>query len=86
MLPLAWFCTKEAQILTKFDTFIYKIVKNHQMIFRKDPCTHTPTRAVNARARFVATNSARASLCLVCMRMCTDLYEKSFDYSLLSYK
>ena len=28
----------------KFETSIYKIVKNHQQIFRKDPCTHAQYR------------------------------------------
>ena len=38
------------------------------------------------RARFVATNRARARLRLMCAHFCTDLYENSFDDSLLSYE
>ena len=33
----------EAQIVMKFETYIYKIVRNHYMIFRKDPCTDART-------------------------------------------
>ena len=39
----------EAQIFMKFKAYLYKIVKNHQIIFRKDPCTDARTRGVNAR-------------------------------------
>ena len=38
-----------------------------------------------ARARFFATKQSSARFCLVCARVCTDLYEKSLDNSLLSY-
>ena len=62
------FATK-APIFLKFETYIYKTVKNYQMIFRKDPCSQAHTRGVN-----------------VCARVCMDLYEKSFDDSLLSYE
>ena len=39
----------KAQIFMKFKIYIHKIVKIHQMIFRKDPCTHTRTGRVNVR-------------------------------------
>ena len=74
-------------IFMKFETYIHKILKNYQMIFCKDPCTHSRTRGVNLRARIsVATNRASARLRLVCPLVYTDLYEKSFDNSLLSYE
>jgi len=37
-------------IFIKFETFIHDIVKNYQMISRKDPCIHTHARVVNMRA------------------------------------
>ena len=46
--------------------------------------THAHTRHKCARARFIATKRARSCLCLVCAHVCTNLYEKSFDNSLLS--
>ena len=33
----------KAQIFMKFETYIHMLVKNNQMIFRKDPCTDTRT-------------------------------------------
>ena len=33
----------KAPIFIKFESFIHEIVKNYQMIFRKDPCTNTHT-------------------------------------------
>ena len=68
----------KAPIFMKFETFIHEIVKNYQMIFRKDPCIHTHTRRVNVRTR--------VHLHLLCTRVSTDLYKKSFDNFLLSYE
>ena len=76
----------EAQIFLKFETYIHKVVKNHQMIFHKDPCTDGRTQGVCVCARFIATKRAHVRLRLVCAQMCTDLYEKSFDDSLLPYE
>ena len=39
----------------KFDN-IHKIVKNHQIIFCKDPCTHVRTRGVNVCTRVSSNN------------------------------
>ena len=50
----------KAQIFMKFETFICKIVQNHQLIFRKDPCTHAHTRGANVRARISSRLYARA--------------------------
>ena len=50
----------KAQIFMKFETFICKIVQNHQLIFRKDPCTHARTRGVNVCTRVLSLRNARA--------------------------
>ena len=71
----------------KFETYCHKVVKNHQMIFHKDPCTDARTRGVNCvRARFIATKRAHVCLRLVCAHLSTDLNEKLFDDSLLPYE
>ena len=44
----------EAQIFMKFETYIHKVVKNYQLIFRKDPCTYARTRDVTVRARVLS--------------------------------
>ena len=36
----------KAPIFMKFETYIHKIVKNYQKIFRNDPCTHVRTDLV----------------------------------------
>ena len=41
----------KARIFTKFETYVNKIGLDNQIFYRKDPCTHTHVRAVNARAR-----------------------------------
>ena len=41
----------KAQIFMKFKNYIHKIVKNHQIIFCKDPCTHVRTQGVNVCTR-----------------------------------
>ena len=41
----------EAQIFMKFETYVYKIVLDHQPNFHKDPCKDACARGVNARAR-----------------------------------
>ena len=66
----------KAPIFMKFETYIHKILKNYQMIFCKDPCTHPRKRGGNLRAPvFVATKRASARLRLVCAPGCTDLYK-----------
>ena len=47
-------------------------------------CAHT--RQKYARTHFIASKRTRSHLRLLCARVCTDLYEKSFDNSLLSYE
>ena len=71
--------TMKAPIFMKFETYIHKIVKNHQMIFRKDPCKHARTRFVNVRARVLPHCRTFyrdfARLQLVRAHLCTKLNE-----------
>ena len=39
----------EAQIFMKFETYVYKIVLDHQPNFYKDPCKDARARGVNVR-------------------------------------
>ena len=41
----------EALIFMKFETYIHKTIKKHQMIFRNDPCTDARTQGRNMRTR-----------------------------------
>ena len=61
----------------KFETFIYQIVKNYQIIFRKDPCIHTLRRGVNARALLLSRGNARAHVYAPCERMCAWIFTKN---------
>ena len=67
----------KAPIFMKFETYIHKIVKNHQMIFRKDPCTHARTRDVNVRARVLSRWNARAHTYASCTRICARIFMKN---------
>ena len=67
----------KAQIFMKFETYICKIVKNHQMIFRKDPCIHKPSRGVNVRARVFSRQNARAHVYASCAHMCAQIFMKN---------
>ena len=62
----------------KFDTFIHKIVKNHQQIFRKDPCTHARARGVNVRARISSWQNMRAHVYASCARVFTRIFTKNY--------
>ena len=68
----------------KFKTSIHKIVKNHQQIFRKDPCTHTRTRGVNVRARISSRQNARAHIYASCERVYARIFAKN-DLIILYY-
>ena len=61
----------------KFETFIHEIVKNYQMIFRKDPCIHKPSRGVNVRARVLSRQNARAHVYASCARICAQICTKN---------
>ena len=71
------FATK-AQIFMKFETHIHKVVKNHQIIFHKDPCTHACTRDVKVRARVLPRRNARAHNCASCARICARIFTKNY--------
>ena len=60
-----------AQIFMKFETYVYKIVLDHQPNFHKDPCKDACARGVNARA----FHRECTRLQLVRAHICTDLYE-----------
>ena len=61
----------------KFETFIYKIVKNHQLIFRKDPCKHARTRGVNVRTRISSRQNACAHIYASCVCVCAQIFTKN---------
>ena len=67
----------KASIFMKFETFIYKVVKNHQIIFRKDPCTDARTRDVNVRARVLSRRNTRAYTYALCARICARIFTKN---------
>ena len=65
----------KASIFMKFETYIYQIVQNYQMIFRKDPCTPPCTGGVNVRACVSSRQNLRAhvyTLFVVCARIFTN--------------
>ena len=65
-----------------YEILFIKVVKNYQMIFRKDPCKDARTRGVNVRAHVLSRRNARAHVyAFVRVRVCTDLYEKSLEFS-----
>ena len=53
----------------KFETYIQKIVKNHQMIFHKDPCTDARTRGVSVCARVSSRQNVRMYVYVSCARI-----------------
>ena len=61
----------------KFETFIHEIVKNYQVIFYKDPCTHAHTRGVNVRARILSRRNARAHVYASCGRAYARIFMKN---------
>ena len=67
----------KASIFMKFETYIYKIVKNYQMIFRKDPCTDARTRGVNVRAQVLSRRNARAQIFVSCAAVCARIFTKN---------
>ena len=71
-------CTRiYSWILMKFETYIHKIVKNHQMIFRIDPCTHARTRDVNVCARVLSRWNARAQTYASCAHIYARFFTKN---------
>ena len=69
---------KNARIFMKFETYIHKIVKNHQMIFCKDPCTDARTRGVSVCACFSSRQNARAHVYVSCSRVSARIFTKNY--------
>ena len=67
----------KARIFIKFQTYIHKIVKNDQKIFRKDPCTHAHTRGVNVCARVLSRRNVRAHIFASCAPVCARIFTKN---------
>ena len=67
----------KTRIFMKFETYIYKIVKNCLLIFCKDPCTHVRTRGKNMRARVSSRQNARAHIYASCVRVCAQIFTKN---------
>ena len=44
----------KARIFAKFETYVHKMGLYHQIFFRKDPCTHTRVRVINARTHVLS--------------------------------
>ena len=70
-------CATKAWIFMKFETYVHKIVKNYQKIFRKDPCTHARTRGVNVRARVLSRPNARAHVYASCAPVCAQIFTQT---------
>ena len=67
----------KARIFIKFQTYIHKIVKNDQKIFRKDPCAHAHTRGVNVCARVLSRRNARVQIFASCAPLCCRIFTKN---------
>ena len=67
----------KARIFMKFETYVHKIVKNYQKIFRKDPCTHAHTRGVNVCARVLSRRNERAHVYATCGHVCGRIFTKN---------
>ena len=61
----------------KFETFIHKIVKNHQQIFCKDRCTQGCTWGVNVRAPVLSRRNARAHVYASCAPVFAQIFTKT---------
>ena len=68
----------EAQIFLKFETYIHKVVKNHQMIFHKDPCTDARTRGVSVCARVSSRQNVRMYVYVSCARIWARILMKNY--------
>ena len=68
----------ETQIFMKFDTYLHKVVKKHQIIFRKDPCKDARTRGVSVCTRVLSRQNGRAHVYVSCPRMCARNFTKNY--------
>ena len=62
----------------KLETYFHKVVKNHQIIFRKVPCTHARTRDVNVCAPVLSRQNARAYTYTSCARIFARIFTKNY--------
>ena len=67
----------KARIFMKFETYIYKIVKNYLLIFCKDPTTQGRTRGKNLNARVSSRQNARAHIYASCVCVCARIFTKN---------
>ena len=67
----------KAPIFMKFHTYIHKIVKINQKIFRKDPCTNAHTRGLNVRARVLSQRNERVHVYASCGHVCGRIFTKN---------
>ena len=68
----------EAQIFMKFEIYLHKVVKNHQIICRKDPCKDARTRGVSVCARVSSRRNAHAHVYVSCPRVCARIFTKNY--------
>ena len=68
----------EAQIFMKFETYLHKVVKNRQIIFRKYPCKDARTRGVSVCARVSSRQNAHAQVYVSCPRVCARIFTKIY--------
>ena len=68
----------EAQIFMKFEIYLHKVVKNHQIICRKDPCKDARTRGVSVCARVSSRQNAHAHVYVSCPRVCARIFTKNY--------
>ena len=64
-------------IFIKFETNIYNIVKNQQMVFCKDPCLQTRTRGSNVRTCVLLRQNARAHVYASFAWVCAWIFTKN---------
>ena len=56
---------------------IHEIVKNDQMIFRKDPCIHTRTWGKNVHVLVLSRRNAQAHVFALCACVCAQIFTKN---------
>ena len=74
----------EARIFMKFETYVHKIVIDHEPNFHKD--IGTPGIIDPIFCMWAPFHRECARLCLVRAHLCTDLYENLVVGRLLSYE
>ena len=64
-------------ILLKFETYIHKMVKNYQIIYRKDPCTNPRTGGVNVHAHISSRPNTRPHVYAACAHVCARFFTQN---------